>query len=77
MKTTADGFYYHAKIIDDDKINKLVLDVEEKIEQARDSIISGDFAINPKQIKDEKIGCQYCKYRDICFRTNNDFIKCE
>lgn len=73
MKTTQKGFYHYAKVLDDDKINNLILQIDKKIEEARDNILLGNFDINPKQIGVEKVGCDFCKFKDICYRTNNDF----
>ena len=75
MKTTSKGFSHYAKILSDEKINALIEKVDENIDLARDNILKGDFSINPKQIGDDRLGCNFCKFRDICYRTNNDYIK--
>lgn len=75
MKMTSKGFYHYAKVLDDNKINNLVDYIDKKIIDARDKILDADFEINPKQISSQKIGCDFCKFRDICYRTNNDFVK--
>ena len=33
-----------------------------------DNIRNGNFDINPKKIGDKNYGCEFCKYKDICFR---------
>ena len=75
MKTTSKGFYHFAKVLSDEQIDKLIEKVDQNIETARDNILKGDFSINPKQINEDKVGCNFCKFKDICYRTNNDFVK--
>ena len=75
MKITSKGFGPYSKVLSDSQIFNLVDFVDGKIDEARDKILEGKFDINPKQIGDEKIGCDYCKFRDICFKTNDDFVK--
>ena len=75
MKTTSKGFYNYAKVLSDEQIENLIKIVDEKIDLARDKILNGEFDINPKQIGEEKLGCNYCKFKDICFKTNNDYVK--
>ena len=77
MKTASNGFSSYSKVLTDDEINNLINIVDKKIDFARDNILDGNFKINPKQIGDEEIGCKYCKFRDLCFKTNNDFEKLE
>ena len=75
MKTTSKGFYTYAKVLSDSQIDNLIDVVDKNINKARDNILKGEFSINPKQIGLEKLGCNFCKYKDICYRTNNDFVK--
>ena len=75
MKTTTNGFSHYSKVLSDNQINGLIDVVDKNIDSARDSILNGDFSINPKQIGNEKVGCDFCKFKDICFRKPNDFIK--
>lgn len=75
MKITSKGFGPHSKVLSDLQISNLVKFIDIKIDEARDKILNGKFDINPKQIGDDKIGCDYCKFKDICFKTNDDFIK--
>ena len=37
-------------------------------------IRNADFKINPKRIGKDLIGCQYCKFQDICFRREEDIV---
>lgn len=77
MKTLKSGeFAQYAKVINKDIIEKLIILVDKKIDEARDKILNGDFKINPKRFSGDKDikGCLFCKYRDICFRKNEDIV---
>ena len=74
MKTTSKGFSHYTKIINDDEIKNLVDIVDNKIKEAFDLINNGEFTINPKVIDGENIGCSFCKYQDLCFKTGKDLI---
>jgi len=72
MKVGNNGFYKYSKVLSKEKLNKLSNLVENKINDATISILNADFQINPKQIGKELVGCQYCKYKDICFYQEKD-----
>ena len=76
MRTKSDGeFYSYAKVLNDKEINNLIKLVEEKINEAYTNIINSNFDINPKQIGFDNIGCEFCKFKDICFKTEKDIIR--
>ena len=76
MRVKQDGdFYSSAKIISEEKINKIVDIVDNHINEVIDSISDGEFKINPKIINNELIGCRYCKYKDICYLKEKDIVK--
>jgi len=76
MRTKSDGeFYSYAKVLNDKEINNLIKLVEEKINEAYTNIINSSFDINPKQIGFDNIGCEFCKFKDICFKTEKDIIR--
>lgn len=77
LKTSSNGFYSYSKIISDEQINNLIELTDKKIDEARDNILSGDFSINPKEIDNKKVGCENCKFKDICFVKEEDFEKLE
>ena len=70
MKTSSKGIS-SKKIMDDLDIDKLVSITEDKIDYAIDKILSASFDINPKRIGMNNAGCEYCKFRDICFMKEN------
>ncbi len=74
LKMSSKGFYSYSKIIDNDTINKLVEITEEKIKESSNSILDGKFDINPKRIGTENKGCEFCSFKDICFKTEKDIV---
>ena len=75
FKTTKSGSIdSKAHILSDKDINKLIKITDEKIDEAFTGILDRDFAINPKIIDNENIGCKYCKYQDICFKKEDNNV---
>lgn len=74
MKMGSNGFYAYTKIMSEKKMNQLSQLVEQKIHQAIDAILDTKFDINPKQIGNHLVGCEYCKYRDLCFHDERDIV---
>ena len=74
MKITSKGFSAYSKILSENDIDSIVNTVEKKIEEAFAKIKNNDFSINPKVINGENIGCKYCKYKDLCFKTGEDLV---
>jgi len=75
MKMSSKGFYSYAKVISDEEIDAIVKMVDKKIDEASSNIENAKFEINPKQIDFELKGCEYCTYKDLCYRTEKDIIK--
>lgn len=76
MRTKSDGnFYKYAKVLNDVEIENLIKLVEEKIDEAHKNIMNANFNINPKQIGFINIGCEFCKFKDICFKSEKDTIR--
>ena len=67
-------FYSYSKVLDNEQISNLINTTNQKIEEAIDSICDAKFDINPKIDNDKNLSCQYCDYKDICFRTKKDEI---
>ena len=74
MKTTQKGFSTYAKVLSEDKMNKLINIVDKTIDKSIDKILSCEFDINPKKIGMHNYGCEFCKFKDICFMSNNDIV---
>ena len=48
---------------------------ENKIIEASDKITNAEFNIEPKKIGKNNYGCTLCKFKDICFHTNDDIVE--
>ena len=72
LGTTKDGFRSYSKLLTKDQMDELYKLVDNKIDEARDNILEANFDIDPKKIGFNNVSCKYCKYKDICFMTEND-----
>lgn len=73
LKLKADGtFGSNSLVFSDELLNKFLSIVDDKVNDAVTNIINGNFEINPKEINDKNIACEYCKYFDICYRKYKD-----
>ncbi len=63
-----------AKVLSNLEMDNLTEAVEEKIEEGIKNILEGKFEINPKVIKNKNVACQYCKFKDICFKKRKDEV---
>lgn len=73
MKVLNSGnFYNHAKILNNEEINKLIEIVDIKINNAVEEITNCNFKISPKKTEKELLGCKFCEYSDICFKEVQD-----
>ena len=61
-------------MLNDEEINKVIDITKEKIDETINNILESKFDINPKYYK-ANIGCEFCKYRDLCFMKEYDFVK--
>jgi len=75
MKTKVNGdFGAYTKVLSDEEIDNLINIVEKNIDESIDEILEGKFNINPKKVGyDKDLGCMYCKFKDICFKKENDY----
>ena len=74
MKKTSNGFSNYTKLINDENIEKISTITNQKIDEAIDNILNAEFSINPKRLNNDLIGCKYCKYKDLCFRKEEDIV---
>lgn len=78
MKTLKSGaFSSYTKVLSNDDIENIKRITEEKINEVIDNIKNNKFDINPKVDGDKNIGCDFCKFRDICFVKNRDRVEIE
>jgi len=75
MKISSKGFYSYSKTLSTEDIEELINIVDNKINESIDNILEAKFDINPKKIENDLIGCEYCNYKDICFKKEEDIIK--
>ena len=76
MKTLKDGtFSRYTKVLSNDDINKIIEITERKILEVIDNIKKNQFSINPKVSEGKNIGCEFCKFKDICFVTSQDKVE--
>lgn len=68
------SFYSTAKILSSKEMEDLTEVVEKQINKCIDDILIGNFTINPKVLKGDNIACEYCKFKDICFKTKKDEV---
>ena len=72
MKLTNSGFYRYAKLLNNNQINELINLVDKNINKNIIDILEANFDINPKKINNINVGCEYCNFKDICFKKESD-----
>lgn len=76
MKVKKDNsFYHYCKVLDNQSIEKITKIAEDKINEGAKEILDAQFSIAPKKIGKTNYGCSMCKFKDICFHTNDDIIE--
>lgn len=74
LKKGKNGFYKYSRVLNEEKMNRLEEIVSRKIEEADEKIRKADFEINPKRIGKDIVGCEFCRYKDICFRKEENIV---
>ena len=75
MRTKTDGeFYNYSKTLNEIEMNNIIKLVDQKIEEAANNILEAKFNINPKKIEGINVGCEFCTFKDICFKKEQDTI---
>lgn len=77
LKRKKEGFHARAKILTEKEMDKLDQVIDRKIREATSNILEAKFEINPKRIENKLLGCEYCSYQDICYKTENDIVDLE
>ena len=76
MKTLKDGsFSNYTKVLSNEDIDKVKNITKDKIHEVVESIKNNKFEINPKVSGDKNIGCDFCKFRDICFVKKREYVE--
>ena len=75
MKLKQDGtFNHYAKVLTDEEINEVLIEVKERINNAMEKILGCDFQINPKVLNGKDKSCKFCDFKDICYHQDKDYI---
>lgn len=75
LKAKENGeFYHYSKTLNNEEINKIIDITKETIASSINKITNNEFNINPKRTIETYLGCDYCKYKDLCFVKNKDYI---
>ena len=78
LKTNKDGsFSKTSRVVSNEEINDILVKTKEQIDLAIKKIRANEFNINPKIIDNKNISCMYCKFKDICYKTNEDEVVLE
>lgn len=75
MKVGNNGFYAYSKTLTKTNMENIVKIIDQKIDEALTNIHNNNFDINPKVINNKNIGCEYCKFKDICYMTEKDIVR--
>ena len=77
LRTKTDGsFYAKCKVLDKHKMEETLQKVEEKLSEAANLILNGDFKVQPKMINNLNESCTYCEHANVCYvRANNMVYK--
>lgn len=77
MKVTDKGFSRYSKVLSGDEVYNLVNYTDKIIKNSAKDILDSKFDIKPKMIENVDKACEYCKYKDLCFKDINDYINLE
>lgn len=71
----ADGsFNSKGRAISKDTFNAFADVAKEVMLNSAQQILNNDFAINPKIIKGDNVSCEYCPFKDICYRNEKSYV---
>lgn len=78
LRFKADGsFYSSSNVLSQYEMDDLVKKIDEVIDGVVKNIIGGKFSINPKIYKNKNISCEFCNFKDICFKSKEDEVVLE
>lgn len=67
------GYHRHANVITEECVKKIIEATEKKINEAIDSITKGEFPVSPLKVIGRHDSCEYCKFKDLCYKTSDDY----
>ncbi len=75
MKLTKDGEISKlANTLSDEEIDDVLKLTHERIINAMNNILEGNFSINPKILNNRNMSCEYCKFKDICYHDEKNNV---
>lgn len=73
MKITKNGFARYTKLLSKEEEYLLFQYTENIIQDTLKQIVNTHFSIQPKKIDGSDVSCKHCKYRDLCYRKEDDY----
>lgn len=74
MKYTDKGFSRFSKVLSDSDVYHIITYTKKEIIKDMNEILQGDFKINPKIYDGKDISCEYCNFKDICYKSQKDVV---
>ena len=74
MKYTDKGFSRFSKVLSDSDAYHIITYTKKEIIKDMNDILQGDFKINPKIYDGKDISCEYCNFKDICYKSQKDVV---
>lgn len=74
MKYTDKGFSRFSKVLSDSDVYHIITYTKKEIIKDMNDILQGDFKINPKIYDGKDISCEYCNFKDICYKSQKDVV---
>ena len=74
MKYTEKGFSRFSKVLNDADVYNIISYTKKEIIKDMNEILQGDFTINPKIYDGKNISCEFCNFKDICYKSQKDII---
>lgn len=74
MKYTEKGFGHYTKVLSDEEVYQITKYTENCIKKNMHDILDGDFKINPKVYDGKNMSCEFCEFKDICYKEQKDIV---
>lgn len=74
MKYTEKGFGHYTKVLSDEEVYQITKYTENYIKKNMHDILDGDFKINPKVYDGKNMSCEFCEFKDICYKEQKDIV---